>query len=488
MAKQGMLAGNSYEVLTKNGTRWTIDAAFKKKYDALTRAGELLSTNEYECVRVLEERKGDDEEYIIFEETAQLKQKPIKIVPVKEAPVCQNFPDYYKYSARKTIGRLIRGYLDQHGMIALQLYYDTGYLAYLERMDTYYNGAIRHVGSLQAKILDEKPNDRADAIYKAFARIREQARDRDDVIPYNKILAEEGFDKALQAISTDIQGEMQGFYIYGMIAAYLGKGSWANMLSMMMDLAETAKDEASLACIDEVMAEILDGNQSLQDVFGALPSPVRAWRAFAQTVSGNYKAPKYSTEEVQRLNWMFSTYDLPLTQAVLLERVSKGLKGTKPISREGRDADREKFISLIYDIIEPTGIVGGSVMSEAVILRTKTLLSDGDEDLPIESAIRKLIYLLPSNAARLGFLLDLTGTDVGKKYGKPIRVQLGILLAKLHTVTDLFPRKTDDTTRQEYLDALKKRVGMSALPDELKDSFEASLQKIASIKKSDMKP
>ena len=185
MAKQGMLAGNSYEVLTKNGTRWTIDAAFKKKYDALTRAGELLSTNEYECVRVLEERKGDDEEYIIFEETAQLKQKPIKIVPVKEAPVCQNFPDYYKYSARKTIGRLIRGYLDQHGMIALQLYYDTGYLAYLERMDTYYNGAIRHVGSLQAKILDEKPNDRADAIYKAFARIREQARDRDDVIPYN---------------------------------------------------------------------------------------------------------------------------------------------------------------------------------------------------------------------------------------------------------------------------------------------------------------
>jgi hypothetical protein len=163
----------------------------------------------------------------------------------------------------------------------------------------------------------------------------------------------------------------------------------------------------------------------------------------------------------------------------LLERVALGLRGTKPISRDGRDADREKFITLINDLIIPTGVLGGARMSEATVLRTKILLSDGDDDLPIESALQRMIYMLPSNAARLGLLLDLTATGLGVKYDAAIRVQLGLLLNKLDTIRDLFPDYMKDKEKLEHMDGLRTRVGMSALPEELKDSFSKSLSRIS---------
>jgi hypothetical protein len=202
-------------------------------------------------------------------------------------------------------------------------------------------------------------------------------------------------------------------------------------------------------------------------------------------VGGSYKTQRSSTIEIQRLNRVFAACDLPMTRAVLLGHVARGLRGFRPLTRDGRDADREKFNTLIQQIIEPTGILGGSEMSEAVILRAKILLGKDGEDLPIEMALRQIFYMLPSNAARLGMMLDLTGTTIGIKYEKALRVQLGQLLGKLSSVTDLFPSSIDEETRDKYLDALRERVGLSTLPNELKVGFAASLNKIASKENND---
>ncbi len=486
MTNSGWLKNSSFEVLTKDNNRWTIDAPFSKKYAALERAGELVASGDSECVRVVEVRQGDDEEHIIFEETVQLRAKPLKINPIKETTICQALADYYDYPARRSMGRLFRAYLDEQGMTALELLFDSGYLVMLERTDTYYVNGVRHVGSLQSKIIGEKPGKRTDDLYRTFERIREQARDREEITPYSRILANKGIDQARRKIARDVSDENRYFYTYGMLAAYLGKGSPAHKLSMMMVLADMAKDEGSLDLIDGVMAEIIDGHQGLLDIFGDPPSPINAWQMYIQVLGGNYKAQRASTVEIQRLNRVFAVHDLPLTKAVLLGHVARGLRGFKPLSRDGRNVDREKFNTLLQQIIEPTGILGGSKMSEAVILRAKILLGEDGDDLPIETALRQIIYMLPSNAARLGMMLDLTGTSIGIKYQKVLRVQLGLLLGKLSSVTDLFPANIDETTRHDYLDALRQRVGLSALPDELKAGFAASLDKIAGKKNNNL--
>ena len=40
MAKRGMLANNSYEVFTKDGSRWLLDAPFPKKFAAIKKIRE----------------------------------------------------------------------------------------------------------------------------------------------------------------------------------------------------------------------------------------------------------------------------------------------------------------------------------------------------------------------------------------------------------------------------------------------------------------
>ncbi len=488
--KKGMLGGNSYEVQTKKGSRWIIDSAHAKKYEAMERAGELQAAGKCDGVRVIEERKGDDQERIIFEEAITQGTKALKIIPVKESSDCSTLSDYYKFPARKTTGRLFRAFLDEHGICTLQLLFDTGYLAFLERLDTFFNGGVSHVAGIQAKKAGIKPLKRVDEIHKAFRQIREQARDLKECRPYTKILTEKGMDKAIKAVAKDVTENERYFYHYGMISEHLGKGSWTNKLSKLMTVFDGAKDPISIDLIDEVIAEILDGQQALQDTFGAPPSPIDAWRTVIQVVSGHHKANKYATKEIVRLNEIFAAHNLPVTKAVLLDRVSRQLKGTQPISREDKNSNREHFVTLVNELIEPTGILGGAVMSEAILMRTKILLSPDDDDLPIASALQKLIYLLPSNAARLGLLLDLTGTGVGTKYDAALRVQIGLLLDKVRTIDDLFPASIKDKTRYVHIESLRERVGLSGLSDEMKSSFAASFTKLVkkSKAKADSKP
>jgi hypothetical protein len=79
-------------------------------------------------------------------------------------------------------------------------------------------------------------------------------------------------------------------------------------------------------------------------------------------------------------------------------------------------------------------------------------------------------------------MLDLTSTSIGVKYEKALRVQLAHLISKLQSVLDLFPDSIDEMARLDHLDALRDRVGLSMLPDELKDSFAMSLNKMSSKK------
>lgn len=122
---------------------------------------------------------------------------------------------------------------------------------------------------------------------------------------------------------------------------------------------------------------------------------------------------------------------------------------------------------------------GGPQMVEAVVLRTKVLLGEDGQDLPIDMAIRQALYLMPSQAARLGVLLDLTSSDLGRKHDGLVRTQLMGLLDQLRSLYDLFPVNAKDQDRITGIEGLRNRLGMSALSDELKAGLAASLGKLA---------
>ncbi|MCH7551642.1 MAG: hypothetical protein IIA35_08110, partial [Proteobacteria bacterium] len=77
--------------------------------------------------------------------------------------LCEDIADFYRFPARRTAGRLLRPYLDDQGVSALELAFSPGRLMMFERNDKLFAPAIQRVGGIQAKIAgDKKPTKRID--------------------------------------------------------------------------------------------------------------------------------------------------------------------------------------------------------------------------------------------------------------------------------------------------------------------------------------
>lgn len=484
MSKENWSA-STFEVLTAKGGRWLIDMASPKRSEAMQHAEALLSQGKVEGVRVTEMREGWGGEKILLERLLGGQEKPLTIVAVPTVVLCEKLEEYYALPSRLVIGRILRGYLDRQGLMALELLFNAAHLRALDRMDKYFPSAMQHVAQLHAQLTGGTKMEQMDKLTSVFEGVMERARKTSD--SYDKvaeIYAEHGLDRALAALSASVKSPTEAIVArYGVVATILSGNTWRDKFKIAVDMVETSNEPDSIALADGAVAEILDGQLSIEEIFGGFSTPAAAWKTFVMLSSGGLVSPpQYMSPDVERLNAQFDRLDLPQTRDVLLKRVARGLGSTQAMSKDGRESDRSAFIALVRGLTELTGIHGGPQMVEAVVLRVKTLLGEDGQDLPIDSAIRQALYLMPSQAARLGVLLDLTGSELGRKHDGLVRQQLIGLLDQLRSLYDLFPVGAQEDDRVRGIEGLRNRLGMSALSDELKAGLTASLGKMAKDK------
>lgn len=478
MAQKGW-SKSTFEVLANNGKRWVIDMSSPRRDDAMEYAENLLATGKYDGVRVTELRDGWSSERVVFEKTNLGREKPLRIFPEPQAEFCTTLNDYYALPARLTMGRILRAYLDQNSLSMLELLFHAGHLRSLDRMDKFFPSAVQHGAQLQAKLTGQSKMERLDKLQTVFDKVLARARKSDDLAAYAEFLEHNNLDHAIALIERDVSPKQVERTIYGMLANHIEGGGWREKFKRAIVLAETSVDARSVALADELVAEILDGMAAIEELFGGFSTPVDAWKTYVAIISGRFtKAPGYMSPDIVRLNELFNLHPMTATRQVLLRRVSKGLGSTQAFSKDGREKDRSDFVGLLRGLVEPTGLSGGPNMAEAMILRAKTLLGEDGDDLPIDTAIRQALYLMPSQAVRLGVLLDLTSTDLGEKHEVAIRQQLLHLLDALQSIYDLFPEDVDDDERTYGIDALRERLGMSILGEDIKTSLSASLGKM----------
>jgi len=478
MAKTGW-SKSTFEVLTARGDRWLIDMTTSRKSEAMKCAEDLIAKGSFEGVRVTEQRDDWVKEKIVFEKISATNEKQLKPNLVSKLDMCTSFSDYYALSSRLTIGRLIRGYLDQNGLMALELLSNVGHLRALDRMDRYFPSAMQNIAQVQSKITGVSKTERLDKLYVVFSKVLNRARRcEDEYEEYAALLAQHGADRAISEIKA-AHPKNPEIIICGMLAAHLRGGSWDSKLGLAIDMAEQSKGPGTIQLADELIAEILDGAEVIDDLFRGFSTCADAWKIFVLLTSGRLsKPPKYMSPQIERLNALFVRLDLKASRKVLLKRISGGLASTQKLSQDGRDADRSAFITLVRDLAEPTGLYGGADMAEAVVLRAKTLLGADGGDLPIETAIRQALYLMPSQAGRLGLLLDLAASDLGHKHDSLVRQQLLHLLNELLSIFDLFPADVHKEDHVQEIDRLRARLSQSTLPDEFQSTVSLSFDKL----------
>jgi len=479
MAKSGFTR-YTYEVFYQLNDRWTVDLACTIRKEATARSQVLLSANKYEAVKVTRENEATGKLETIFEQkTGQTSVKVIKVTPIERSPICKETSDYYQFDSRHTIGRLLRQYLDDQFITSLELLFDYGRMNQLEQNDSLFTKAVQQVATLQARSLGTKPLERSDVLYRNISRIKDQARDTRDNQEYTDILKSDGMSALIDKVTETIAPENHDFFILGALAACLSEGEDSNTkLEILVKLAEPETDKKALTYIDEAIAEILDAPSAVKDLIGRQTDAVSAYKTLIHLSAGRCQVADYLKGCLEQLNLLMSEKDLKVSKNVLLDRVCRGLRSVNPLTKGGYEADKAAFSTLIRYIIGLAGLEGGKNMAEAIVLRAKVLMGDEGEDLSIDQTIENVMNFFPNRAIKLGFLLDLSQTGLMKNYSTVILTSLLSLIQLLKSLSSLFPPESSTELIIESVGALRKKLGMGVIPEDMQKSFSKSLDRL----------
>ena len=475
---QTNLAGKTYEVQTESDGKWTFFASHNVKSQAIQQAQALLDSHKYSGVKVIAEsdRKGDE---IIFNERAEVTDKGLTVVPIESSPVCETLADCYQLEARRTIGRLLRQYLDDVGMTAMELAFDFGRLKMLERDDKLYIGALSRLASLQVdKDAGEKPVDRQNKLERLYNQLVANAQKMMKREDLNEALQAGGLQALIDKVNAEAPADERHMLILAGLAVHMGEqGDWSGKIEGLVKLLDGQAGVVVQAYVDEALAEILDGTAAITELLGGVADAASAHRMLVQLCQGRLPEVKNPLSCINELNKTMAAYELENARDAILGRVARGIGGVKPMTREGKEGERTALVTLIRNLEGYAGLLGGPQMAEALTLRAKMALGREDGDLSAEDAVASILAYLPSLPSRAGFVLDLSATDTGAKQQAAVVRNLAQAMRGLTGVDALTGGGQDANMAKRVADVLKEKIAAAGLPDELKRTAAATLDK-----------
>lgn len=467
--------GTTYEVLTGDGSRWVIAGIHRIEKDARAAAEALLASGNHGNVRITAKRDGAGKESVIFEGSGQVKEKPLKPRPVPSAPLCVTVEDCLRHPARLAVGRVGREYLSERGITPLEFMTNAGELIGIERRDAFFAACIHQLAGAQTAGADMPEPKRAEVLFRLHGQLTDRVRRPIDTEAERKALAEKG----ASVLNVPAEGDvpiatlrlMADFLAYG--------GDWRGRLAALVALLETCGPEHAGAArlVDELIAELLDAVDAIDEILGGFRSGAEVCRTLSALATGGGSLPKFAHESAHGLHGLMNERALPATRAVLLDRVAAVLRGIRPLLGEGREQERTVFTAIVRLLEDPAGLFGGPGMAEAVTLRAKMALGV-DEDLPIERAIERVTDLFPNRAVKLGFLLDLTASETGRKYAGIVLKALAALIGQLTSIKRLVAAGTSQELFVATIESLRGRLAMDSLPADVRDALARSLDKL----------
>lgn len=457
-----------YEVLVGSGNRWTIDSIHAASTVAMSRAQALLASNQHDAVRVTRDVEGRQEEVIFQQECAPQSDRPITVTGIEEAAACDELVDLCGFPARKTAGRVLRKYLDEYNLTALEVLHDHDHLRELRRTANLFDQAVHKVGSVQARAAGGPPQERIDLLYRLGTALTDETRDMRGTKRFIDILDSDGLTAALRAIGTSFSEEARAFHICGMLASYAGRArDWSEKIKLVFDQLEKPADEEARSYLDEICAEIMDGSTAVREILGAQPDLISALRVMAQLAAGRYAKRGRGDALLVRFNRILHNLPMPATKAVLLERIERAAGGTALLTREDENADRIAFPPLVKDLIAAAGLSGGPGISEAVTKRARIVMRTGDSDLTPAAGIAFIESQLPNNAVKIGYLLDLSRSPFGSKHQAPVLGRLLEIVRPIESLEGLLPPRASREELAATVEDLRQRVGDDALGQEI---------------------
>ena len=466
----------SFDIYGQIEGRWSVYSQSKYREAAIEEAKELLGTGDFEAVKVVREDERSGEEETVFSEESRKKPKGLTVVPIEEAPLCEALEDAYAFEARKMTSRVLRKYLDEHGMTAFELMHDYGKIKSFTRNEDFLTKAVHAIARAQSKGTDVKHYERVDTLFSMIEQMTDRAESIEGDNRYYDLFKKSGLDQMFETVYRDVDEENQGFRIRTALSKYLGEmADWQAKLLLMVEQAEKKPTEKAYQYIDEIMAEIFDGTEALREVMGVQKNRAETLESLAQLSVGRLDENPKTIEALKRFNAVKAERSLPHTRSVMLDRINRELGSTRPLTNNGREEDREAFTNVLDQLIKNHALSGENKIGEAATLRAKSLFVNEGEDESWEKAIDDMLSLLDTRAGQFAYLVDLCTTDFGIKHQPYIIEKLQEIINSLNVITDLVDEEADRRGVIRGAATVRDRLLSTNLPEEWRLRFARTI-------------
>ena len=459
-----MIRACTYEVVIDIAGKPEIEGIYKDEKEALQRAEYLLKLAKYTGVKV-SKIAGSGTPTVIFDKLCSSGGGGATVSDIEDSFVCMSLSDVYCFESRFTLLKLMRNYFDQQLLIPLELLHNYTSLRYLERDALLFNQGGHKLAAVQARKLKVRAEERHDALVKLFREVLEVSKNPDHLKPYAEILALRGLTDLIKEVGEKEPAADHSRIISYAICHFLSEfRDWNQKLTAACRLFEESQSEEAEAWLDEVLAEIIDGNEAVKAAIGYSPDLVSALLSLRAVIEGSWDDRLPGTDALQCLSDVMAHRELPRVRAALLTRIATAIDGKSPLTKLDRAANAEAFKKLLSRLLEFGGFMGGVRMSAAITRRAKIVLNKGHEDLSFESTISILLAFLPSPAARIGYLLDLMSSE---------------LFNKIRTIFDFAPDVGDSISQEAVREDFRRRLYGAGIPRRLADGLMRRLEQLS---------
>ncbi|HVI51920.1 MAG TPA: hypothetical protein VM661_11965 [Candidatus Sulfotelmatobacter sp.] len=412
----------SYEIQVLQEKNWVIQEIRADEAAAMAYADSLLQKGNLQAVRVVRtymRQDGSQTETVVLEKQGDGKAKAdLTLVQVQESPVCRTVDDVLTLSARLTVGRMARKYLDEMVLTPTELLHSPAELKRFGDKDRLLMTAVDIAAGLQAKQTGEEPKIRREALFKLWEQVFARARGTVGVkLPEAKTFA------ALRKLAAGA-GEERAYQLRAlMVRRLVEQRSWLGKLDLLLEWAAESGIDADMVLIDGVVADLMIPAQVLQDLMGFQNNLGTALCSICDLAYGRAEAAKFAPSCFAALNALFAGDKLPQARQVLLNRVTRELRGTNPLSRNEPGQEYEMFSKLLHHVVGDLGVVGGPAMAEALVTRYGSMVQVYGQDSTLR-AIEGLLGVLCDSCRRVHLLLALGETGMPKELLELLQIQV----------------------------------------------------------------
>ena len=474
----------SYDLLVVNDKEWQKTQSFKEEKEAIEYTTQILPKDTIKAVKIVEKLTFDDnqnKERTIYENNFALNQNKYLLLDNLElSKICGSVEDVFKKDAKFFITKILQNYLNDYQITVTEILFLNSRLKQVLHNEAFVKQGVEDLAKIYSKSVNvpqEKVEWKLNSIIENLSLFQEKFA---KFKSYYEVMLKNGFSKAIESIRRDLSLEMQDFAIYYLLVQHISfANDWTSKIKLLLELLTPDILDNNVLYLDEMLAEIFENDEACFEII-AKKDKFTFLLTLINLYKGTYVPQEKDAPHLADLNALIASKEPVFLKKILLSKINQAIIKNQHLADDNKDSEFDYLSLVIKNMIHLDRIIGKDAIAYSLTHRVNVL--NFSNSTSFENAVRTILNLLPSDVAKIFYLLDLTETAVYDNHSELIGGNIQKIAEKWQSIDDML---SDDLLKINAVRALMNLINEmpnSKLPNHKKQNLVNHFEKILNAK------